>query len=158
MVTQKPDYHQYMASREWRLKRKGVIERQDNICLRCGAASIHNVHHVTYERLGNETPEDLIGLCRPCHEYVSGERDADPAVIVVLELIRTVGIHPEFRDIEDTWPYFLWWRTGPTKLGVSFCLDLTAHATPDPEMIEINNQIISIRLPGAPCYAHCWWM
>ncbi|MGH2369964.1 MAG: hypothetical protein ACRDI2_17430 [Chloroflexota bacterium] len=25
------------------------------------------VHHLTYERLGDELPEDLAALCAPCH-------------------------------------------------------------------------------------------
>ena len=74
------DRGKYMASRAWRLKRREVIKRAGNLCERCHLAKIANVHHLTYERLGAELLEDLLGLCRECHEFVSAERDGDPAV------------------------------------------------------------------------------
>lgn len=33
---------------------------------------------MTYERLGHERLEDLLGLCEPCHEFLSGKRQRDP--------------------------------------------------------------------------------
>ncbi len=79
MTQTKVDYHQYLASREWRLKRKEVIERCGNVCERCHQGPVQNVHHLTYERVGNELIADLQGLCRPCHEFMSGEQHDDPA-------------------------------------------------------------------------------
>jgi hypothetical protein len=73
------DRGRYMASREWRLKRQQVIDRAGGVCERCLLASIENVHHLTYERLGDERLDDLQGLCRPCHEFVSAESHEDPA-------------------------------------------------------------------------------
>lgn len=81
------DYQQYLASREWRLKRKEVIERNEGICERCASRQIENVHHVTYERVGQELPSDLIGVCSPCHEYLSGERDNDPAIEAIVNIV-----------------------------------------------------------------------
>jgi hypothetical protein len=81
------DYQQYLASREWRVKRKEVIERQNGICQRCGSRPIENVHHITYENLGREDPDDLIGVCLPCHEYLAAERDDDPAVEAIIEAV-----------------------------------------------------------------------
>ena len=92
MTATKVDYPRYLASREWRLKRKDVIDANDNLCYRCLSAPIQDVHHVTYERLGHEEPDDLIGLCRPCHEYVSAERDDDPALAIILPLLEK-GLH-----------------------------------------------------------------
>lgn len=37
------------------------------------------VHHLTYEHIGNEPLEDLQGLCRACHDFLSAESDIDPA-------------------------------------------------------------------------------
>ena len=77
------DRAKYMASREWRLKRNEVIERANNICERCFDADITDIHHISYERLGDENIEqDLLGVCRPCYEFLSAERDDDPAVRV----------------------------------------------------------------------------
>jgi hypothetical protein len=78
MVKERVDYHQYLASREWALKKEAVRERPGGICERCHSAPIQSTHHLTYERLGNELLEDLQGLCRPCHEFLSAKRDDDP--------------------------------------------------------------------------------
>ena len=156
MPSGKVDYHVYMASREWRLKRKEVIAEHHNICQRCGSGPIQNVHHLTYERLGNEETEDLVGLCRACHEYVSGERESDPGIAVVRELIRTKGITPDFRG--TSWDSgFLWWSTGPTNLGVSFYLHLTCSSQAETWMLQDNGQLIIMPLFDG-LYAHCWWM
>ena len=76
----KVNYYEYLASREWRLKRKQKIERAGRWCERCHERPIENVHHLTYERLGNERQDDLLGVCRACHEFLSAERYDDPSV------------------------------------------------------------------------------
>jgi len=88
------DYQQYLASREWRVKRKEVIELADSICERCASRPIKNVHHLTYENLGQESPLDLIGVCRPCHEYLSAEREDDPALEIIQRIIAEHGLFP----------------------------------------------------------------
>jgi hypothetical protein len=42
-------------------------------------ADLQQVHHETYENTGNEPLEDLVGLCRPCHEFISAKTTIDPA-------------------------------------------------------------------------------
>ena len=121
----KVDYKTYLASREWRLKRKEVIEDQWNRCGRCQATPIENVHHLHYKTVGYESPRDLQGLCRPCHEYVSGERDDDPAATVIWALIEEHGLQPEFHPDG----YLFWWfvspgdEDGPLSLSVSFAVE-----------------------------------
>lgn len=75
----KINYHEYLASREWALKKKAVKERSGGVCERCGKNPHEQTHHKTYQRLGNEHLEDLLGVCRRCHEFLSGESSADPA-------------------------------------------------------------------------------
>ena len=70
-----------MASREWALKRQAVRQRSGNRCERCKRRKMQSVHHLTYERLGNERLEDLLAVCNPCHEWLSGKSDFDPAKI-----------------------------------------------------------------------------
>lgn len=84
----KIDRGKYMASREWRLIRNEVIERAGDNCQRCHLATIDNVHHLTYERLGCELPNDLLGLCRECHEFISAERETDPAIERIQALLQ----------------------------------------------------------------------
>lgn len=77
MATQRVDYHRYMASREWALKKKAIRERARGECERCHRP-MSQVHHLSYQHLGNEPLEDLQGVCKWCHEYLSAVRDIDP--------------------------------------------------------------------------------
>lgn len=72
------DYHRYLASREWALKREAVRERSGNRCERCWTAPQEAVHHLSYQHLGDEPLSDLQAICRPCHAYLSGKVDNDP--------------------------------------------------------------------------------
>lgn len=69
------DYSKYLThSKHWRLiKTRFKNSRKPNVrCENCGATRQLAVHHKTYERLGNESLEDLSLLCRKCHAIVHG--------------------------------------------------------------------------------------
>lgn len=73
------EYVAYMASPAWRERRAWQIERTGRRCQRCfihESESPLEVHHKTYERLGNERWEDLETLCPSCHEIADAERAA----------------------------------------------------------------------------------
>lgn len=72
------NYGQYLASREWALRKQAVARRSGGTCERCLRNPANQVHHLTYEHLGNEPLEDLQHVCRPCHEYESGLTNIDP--------------------------------------------------------------------------------
>ena len=71
----------YLFSIHWREFRERVLTSQRerlgrNICERCPpdaneklATDLH-VHHLTYERLGEERMEDVAILCRKCHDKI----------------------------------------------------------------------------------------
>lgn len=61
-------YAEYLQSPHWLAVRKSALERAANRCQVCGATSALQVHHVTYENLGAEKPEDLTVLCKTHHE------------------------------------------------------------------------------------------
>lgn len=61
-------YKEYLLSPEWRLKRKEVLGRDWHTCCFCRKAPATQVHHLTYERVGDEPLEDLVSSCKPCHE------------------------------------------------------------------------------------------
>jgi 5-methylcytosine-specific restriction endonuclease McrA len=63
-------YLEYLNSDAWRSIRAQVIHRDRGRC-RCGADG-SDVHHLTYQNLGNEKLEDLILLCRECHQTEHG--------------------------------------------------------------------------------------
>jgi hypothetical protein len=54
---------------EWMERRALAIERAGNRCQVCYSGEDLNVHHRTYERRGNEDPEDLTVLCQQCHTW-----------------------------------------------------------------------------------------
>jgi hypothetical protein len=54
-----------------------MLRSADYRCERCGSpgdARSLEVHHLTYERLGRELPEDLMVVCWPCHDIEDAER------------------------------------------------------------------------------------
>lgn len=66
----------YLASTRWRELRSRVIRAASGRCTKCNISSFRcrerygcglDVHHLTYERFGNERDDDLSVLCRRCH-------------------------------------------------------------------------------------------
>jgi hypothetical protein len=58
----------YLRSEHWRETRAAALERAEHRCQVCNSAKQLDVHHRTYERLGEERPADLTVLCRTCHD------------------------------------------------------------------------------------------
>jgi hypothetical protein len=75
------EYQAYLASPEWAKRRRRIRRRARGRCERCHWLRIQDVHHLTYERLGHEDPSDLLGVCRPCHEFLHGRSSHDPRPI-----------------------------------------------------------------------------
>lgn len=67
----KQRYSDYLKSKEWASLKNDLIQNRGLNCEDCGcskkSASLLHVHHVTYERLFNEEPDDLVILCAECH-------------------------------------------------------------------------------------------
>lgn len=61
-------YSQYLKSRAWKNKRQRVIARAKGICEECRVNKIAQVHHLTYKHIGDEQLNELMGLCKECHE------------------------------------------------------------------------------------------
>ena len=65
------DYYEYINSPEWRRRAnaaKALAGYRCRVCNRHADEVVLNAHHRTYERLGNEDPDDITVLCRNCHE------------------------------------------------------------------------------------------
>ena len=63
-------YNQYMKSDAWKAKRSEQIKRDGFQCQMCGTAINLQVHHTTYENIGNEKIGDLVTLCEKCHKKI----------------------------------------------------------------------------------------
>ena len=74
-------YEAYLGSRVWYYRRQRLIRERGRRCEECHrepyvltrkaaglpARSSLILHHLTYERVGNESDEDLRLLCKECH-------------------------------------------------------------------------------------------
>ena len=63
-------YHRYLQSPQWQRKRQLVLKRANGICEGCGLNKATQVHHLTYERIGDEMLFDLVAVCDQCHDEV----------------------------------------------------------------------------------------
>jgi uncharacterized protein YraI len=76
------EYYEYINSPQWRWRANQAKQRAGNRCQICNrhASEITlNAHHRTYERLGNESPDDITVLCRSCHElYETNKKLSKP--------------------------------------------------------------------------------
>jgi len=68
-------YQKHTRSMKWQRFKRRVRAARGNACESCGASGCRiEVHHVTYERLGNELPQDVRLLCVSCHAAAHLER------------------------------------------------------------------------------------
>jgi 5-methylcytosine-specific restriction endonuclease McrA len=70
----KQQYREYLKSAHWHEVRAEALRRAEYRCQVCNADKVLNVHHRTYERIGNERQADLVVLCVKCHKLFH-ERD-----------------------------------------------------------------------------------
>lgn len=73
-------YREYLRTPEWQAKRRAALARTGHRCVldRSHTANLE-VHHNSYERLGDERPEDLVVLCGPCHARHHDQPPRGPA-------------------------------------------------------------------------------
>lgn len=74
-------YNAYLASREWAVLKEQVKSRSGGECEHCNYAPGTQTHHQTYERKYCELLSDLLHVCAPCHEFLSGKTNVNPAVV-----------------------------------------------------------------------------
>jgi hypothetical protein len=68
------DYRTYLESDAWKRRRSVALSEAGHRCQVCNREGQLDVHHRTYERLGNELPQDLVVLCRECHQLFHSNR------------------------------------------------------------------------------------
>lgn len=61
------EYHARFKRADWQMFRRRKLNDQP-FCIICRAEDHLDVHHNTYVRFGRERLEDLVVLCRACHE------------------------------------------------------------------------------------------
>lgn len=65
-------YDEYIMSSKWKAVRDRVVAREDGVCQGCKIRKATQVHHLTYEHLGNELLWELVAVCESCHEHAHG--------------------------------------------------------------------------------------
>lgn len=65
------EYSTYLQTTRWKLLRDEVLARDGYRCRVCNSRECLEVHHRTYERIGNEDFDDLTTLCCRCHDTFS---------------------------------------------------------------------------------------
>ena len=61
------NYNQYLKTEHWKYTRLKVLKKYKNKCYMCSYDMMIQVHHKTYDRIGNEDVDVLITLCKACH-------------------------------------------------------------------------------------------
>ena len=78
----KQEYAEYLESDRWKALRAKVRRRARGWCERCKVGERADVHHTSYGRVGTDWEiDDLIAVCRECHEFLHDRRARDPAAI-----------------------------------------------------------------------------
>jgi hypothetical protein len=65
-------YTDYLRTQHWSIVRAKAVKRAGHKCENCGSGFRLNVHHLTYEHLWYEYPDDLRVLCETCHAITHG--------------------------------------------------------------------------------------
>ena len=63
-------YSEYLQTEHWKNIRERALLRANHKCRMCGSKEKLQVHHNTYNNIGNERNEDLTVLCKECHEFL----------------------------------------------------------------------------------------
>jgi hypothetical protein len=70
-------YGWYLGSAFWRERREHILNRANYTCEKCGNRPATEVHHLTYVRVFNELPSDLVALCKQCHAEIHWRQPAN---------------------------------------------------------------------------------
>lgn len=77
----KTTYKRYLRTQNWQKLRFEVLKRSGGKCERCGYQPWKpnglQIHHLSYDRVGHESLEDLIAICPRCHmeiHKITGKR------------------------------------------------------------------------------------
>ena len=98
-------YYDYLRSEEWQRKRRARLKLDGYRCQMCGSGTNLQVHHISYDSLRTDAEiDDLVTLCRACHEQVHAVDLARKQSIPVLYLTAVKALREGSR--EAAWQKF----------------------------------------------------
>lgn len=77
---QKMPYGLYLQTDHWKHFKDEALGFYGHKCQLCNGDKRLNVHHRNYDNRGRETFNDVIVICRDCHERHHGENAEDTGV------------------------------------------------------------------------------
>jgi hypothetical protein len=134
------DYKTYLQSDAWKSRADAAKRRAGYRCQLCNRSRtqvILNVHHRTYERLGNEQPDDLTVLCEDCHATYESHRKKNAKRLKQESVDRMIANAKRARH-----------RGGGPELLYDYVQDLRRLDLPEAEYREIREQISDILNPS----------
>ena len=90
-------YTEYLKTPWWGFVHDRTIKRARGLCELCGLQAAREAHHTTYERIGEEQPDDTVALCRHCHQHVTDNGLAKLSRRDLLRRRREIMHSPEFQ-------------------------------------------------------------
>ena len=64
-------FRAYLESPAWAARRRAVLSRARGCCEACGWRPATQVHHLTYDHVGNEPLWELRAICKTCHDPIT---------------------------------------------------------------------------------------
>lgn len=71
-------YNEYLTTPEWHDLRIKIINRDKNLCQECFSKKANEVHHLHYRNVFKEKLEDLISVCKDCHNKIHFYKSRGP--------------------------------------------------------------------------------
>ena len=93
-------YREYLGLPWWGFVHDRAIKRARGVCELCQQAEAREAHHTTYERVGEEKPDDMVALCRRCHQHVTANGLDRLPRRDLLRRRREIMYSPEFQKAE----------------------------------------------------------
>lgn len=73
-ISRRQEYENHLNSQKWKDFRETAFEFYGRSCMECGKTQSLHIHHKHYRTLFNERLEDVMVLCKGCHEEKHGRK------------------------------------------------------------------------------------
>jgi len=93
-------YRAYLSTPWWRQRRNAALRIAGYACQRCGVKRELEVHHTSYQRLGEEIDTDLEVVCRGCH-VGHHTNETQESVGIYSRIISAVITEGKFEEVSD---------------------------------------------------------